>query len=144
MNEVEGLQALGNQNRAHKPPYRAEDLLFGLGPGPGAFFADAFRLKRYRWHNLPNELDAEIQGELGHKRYGTIYDVALNAVGGWVLQLKKGKKYRWGGVLPLQLEQALTAGAERKAIIKVLCDFMHPMQRLTRKYSGLDADYLPR
>ncbi|KAF2648285.1 hypothetical protein K491DRAFT_784188 [Lophiostoma macrostomum CBS 122681] len=120
INEVEGLRVLGDQNKAHKPPYKAEDLLLSLGPGPGAFFADAFRLKRYRWHNLPADLEGEIQTELGHKKYGSIYDVALNSIGGWVLQTKKGKKYNWGGILSTSLEQALTAGQARKAIIKHL------------------------
>lgn len=119
MSEIEGVQTLGNQNTAHKPPYRAEDLLLSLGPSSGAFFADAFRLKRYRWHHLPSDLEGEIQAELGRKKYGSIYDVALNSLGGWVLQLKKGKMYLWGGMLPGELEQALEAGIERKAIIKV-------------------------
>ncbi|KAF2117455.1 hypothetical protein BDV96DRAFT_26307 [Lophiotrema nucula] len=118
--EIEGLETLGDLNKAHKPPYRAEDLLLSLGPGSGAFFADAYRLKRYRWHNLPTDLEGEIQTELGHKKYGTIYDVALNSAGGWILQLKKGKNYKWGGTLPDELEQALEAGAERKATVKHL------------------------
>lgn len=126
INEIDGVRTLSEQNKRSKPPYKEEDLLLSLGPGPGSFFADAFRLKRYKWHNLPSDLEDEIQRELGRKKYGTIYDVALNSAGGWILQLKEGKKYRWGGTLPREIEAALEAGQARKSSIKVRNESQSP------------------
>lgn len=118
--EIEALQCLAQNNRTNIPPYHETDMLLSLGPAPGSFFADAYRLKRYRWANLPASLEDEIQKEICHKSYGIIYDVAINSAGGWVVQLEKGKLYRWGGALPQELERALSEGRRRKTIIRQL------------------------
>jgi len=95
------------------------NLITSFGPSPGSFFADSFDLKRYRWANLPADLEDEIQNHICCNRYGKIFDVAINAMGGWVMQLDRGKQFSWGGRLPDDLTQALSAGKRRKATINV-------------------------
>lgn len=123
--EIDALAALAKDNLAHDPPYREADLLLSLGPAPGSFFADAFRLRRYRWSNLPVDLEDNIQKEVCSHGYGRIYDVAINSVGGWVLQFDKGKTYKWGGMLPNELENALQEGRNGNVTIKVRISSFH-------------------
>jgi hypothetical protein len=99
-----------------------EPLLLSLGPTPGSFFAESRSLKRYRWANLPSDLEDRIQEEVCRNGHGTIYDVAINALGGWVIQFHEGKTYAWGGILPRHLEDALSIGAKDKIQLKVCID----------------------
>jgi hypothetical protein len=99
-----------------------EPVHLSLGPNPGSFFAHIGSLKRYRWRNLPEELE-DIMQEVTRKKYGTIHDVAINAAGGWVIQFDEGAKYRMGGVLPAQLHDALLRGTKNKTQIRVCADY---------------------
>jgi hypothetical protein len=95
-------------------------------------FADAIKLHRYRWANLPIDLNNAIQDELNLRGYGKISDVAMNATGGWVMHFReedavgrwlRGRKqsaqFRWGGELPDELKKALEQGRDRRAKIRV-------------------------
>jgi hypothetical protein len=61
-NELDELQKLATEEE-HKfaQSKRKADLIASFGPFSDSFFADAFRLKRYRWRNLPTDLEDEIQ-----------------------------------------------------------------------------------
>ena len=118
--EIEALRALVESTRSRTN----EPLLLSLGPAPGSFFAEMSSLKRYRWTNLPSDLEDEIQQELCRSGYGTIYDVTINSAGGWVLQFNEGKTYKWGGKLPRELKNALETRKEQKIQIKV-CSLNH-------------------
>jgi hypothetical protein len=91
------------------------NLITSFGPAAGSFFADAWKpkLKCYRWENLPADLNRKLQ-EL--RKYGSIWDVALNASNGWVLQLDKGKQWVYGGPLHRDLERALSEVQDRNMI----------------------------
>ncbi|KAF2732049.1 hypothetical protein EJ04DRAFT_554339 [Polyplosphaeria fusca] len=125
--EMAGLQKLANDNMTNQPPYRKEDMLISLGAAPGSFFADAYRLRRYKWCNLPLDLEDEIQKEVCRRGYGTIYDVAVNASSGWIMQFDRGRSYRWGGDLPLELKAALDGGRTRRATIRQL--YLNPQNK---------------
>jgi hypothetical protein len=83
------------------------NLIVSFGPTAGSFFADAWRpkLKCYRWENLPADLNRKLQAL---RKYGNIWDVALNASNGWVLQLDKGRRWAYGGELHAELEWVLS------------------------------------
>lgn len=133
LGEIHALTLLAKENRDNG--YREADLKISLGPLPGSFFADAYRLNRYRWANLPGELENELQKEVGRRSYGKIVDVAMNATGGWVIQLDEGDTtigigrmfgrpkevmhFRFGGSLPMELKEALKEGHKRLAKIIV-------------------------
>jgi hypothetical protein len=124
--EIRSLQALAEENAKGGKSTR---LNVSFGPLAGSFFADAVGLRRYRWNNLPAALAGKLQ-ELLWKRsifsgsgYGTVHDVAINAHEGWILLLKRGKKYHWGGKLPQELGEALQEGLEKKVAISVGATF---------------------
>lgn len=80
-----------------------------------SFFIDSFRLKGYRWRNLPPDLEGEIQDVVCEYKWvekgrGKIWDVAINANGGWVMLLDQGRDWRMGGQLPEALQKALEEG----------------------------------
>ncbi|KAH7087346.1 hypothetical protein FB567DRAFT_628322 [Paraphoma chrysanthemicola] len=112
--EIEALRAFAKQ--AQNDSSELEPLLLSLGPNPGSFFAHIGSLKRYRYTNLPTELENIIQG----KKYGTIHDVAMNAAGGWVIQFDEGRRYRMGGDLPPPLMNALSIGMGKKTQLRNL------------------------
>jgi hypothetical protein len=126
--EIGELSKLAQQD-AVKFNQRA-DLIASFGPRSGSFFVDAFRLNRYRWSNLPPDLEDEIQKHVSLYGYGNqktwqdnkIHDVAINALGGWVMQLKRGSQYIWseGDQLPMELQRALAEGNRKKWTISVL------------------------
>ena len=118
--EIEALRAFAKQ--AQNDPSELEPVLLSLGPNPGSFFAHIGSLKRYRWANLPKELENIIQEELSCKNYGTIHDVAINAAGGWVIQFDEGRRYRMGGDLPAPLNNALSIGKKKKTQLRVCTD----------------------
>ena len=96
-------------------------VLLSLGPAPGSFFADDGT--RYRWANLPSDLEDLIQEIICRHGYGKISDVTINAAGGWVIQWKKGWAgivYEWGGQLPQRLETALCDGKQGNESINVI------------------------
>ncbi len=113
---------------------RKANLIASFGPSPGSFFVDAFRQKRYRWQNLPADLEDEIQKivcEYGWVKEGKgkIWDVAINARGGWVLQLDEGADWRFGGELHPTLENALQEYRGRKgSSIEVRASHQVPRQ----------------
>jgi len=91
---------------------------------PGSFFVDSFRLKRYRWNNLPPDLEDEIQKVISTTGWveagkGKIWDVAINASGGWVMLLDQGKDWKMGGELPKNLRHALEEGKKNGVPIAV-------------------------
>jgi hypothetical protein len=98
-----------------------------FGPAPGAFFLGYEKL--YRWARLPDGLEARVQDAV--QQQDKIYDVALNATGGWVLLLREGKKYVWGGDLPDRLQEALEQGQREKATISV-CTSPSELQSISR------------
>jgi hypothetical protein len=116
--EIEALRILANKIDTGTN----EPLLLSLGPAPGSFFAESRHLKRYRWANLPSDLEDAIQEEVCRNGHGNIYDVAINADEGWVLQFKEGKTYAWGGILPPQLADVLSIGLKNKKQIRVCID----------------------
>ena len=116
--EVDALQALAEENRQNG--HRGADMILTFGPDSGSFFADAFSLKRYRWANLPAELENAIQKNMSTNGYGKIHDISINSHGGWVMQTKEGAQFQWGGRLPKMLEQALSKGSDRRASIAVM------------------------
>jgi hypothetical protein len=116
--EINALQALAEENKQNG--HRETDLILSFGPASGSFFADAFRLKRYRWANLPVDLEDAVQRNVCLKGYGYIHDIAMNSRGGWVMQTDGGAGFQWGGQLPSDLEQALSNEKGRKASINVM------------------------
>jgi hypothetical protein len=131
--EIEALKMFAQENELNG--FKEVDLIISFGGESGSFFADAFRLKRYRWNKLPIDLEDEIQKEVCRNGYGKIYDVAMNAVGGWVMQLNKGARFRWGGQLPEDLKQALQRGSQRKATISVMLSNHLPYAMLTNVHN---------
>ena len=118
INEIDTVQNFVNETSSDGSNSGAQEVLLSFGPSPGSFFADDCR-STYRWANLPRGLEDAIQKIVCKYKYGKIYDVMMNAKGGWVIQLEKGKKYMWGGELPARLDQALSDGKKRNASIKV-------------------------
>lgn len=121
--EISELQQLAREDGVNLN--RKADLITSFGPYPGSFLADAFRLKRYRWANLPADLERAIQNHLCLHGYGKkdtkIHDVAMNAQGGWVMQLDNGSDFLCGGELPPELKKALEDRVRtRKATIIVI------------------------
>jgi hypothetical protein len=119
--EIEALRVFAKQ--AQNDPSELEPVLLSLGPNPGSFFAHIGSLKRYRWANLPKELENIIQEEVSRKKYGSIHDVAINAAGGWVIQFDEGRRYHMGGDLPAPLKNALSIGTEKKTQLRVCADY---------------------
>jgi hypothetical protein len=132
IDEIEALRVLADENK--RKGYNRADMKLRLGPHPGSFFADAFHLGCYKWKELPADLDDAIQMEVGSKGkgYGSISDLAINACGGWVMNLaakhavkklfkssKSKPQFHWGGQLPRLLEEALQQGQDRDAKIVV-------------------------
>lgn len=126
--EIAELSRLAQQD-AVKLNHSA-DLIASFGPRPGSFFADAFRLNRYRWSKLPADLEDEIQKHVSLSGYGNqktwqdnkIHDVAINCTGGWIMQLKRGTRFLWSQGergLPAELQSALAEGERRKWTISV-------------------------
>ncbi|KAF4628830.1 hypothetical protein G7Y89_g9323 [Cudoniella acicularis] len=150
--EVRKLQlfALAEEQKTDKKA----NLRVSYGPASGSFFADSFvptGLKRYRWANLPADLENAIQEELcvnGYKSTKTnINNVAINAVNGWVVQSKGGKKYQSGGELPLELINALAEGAKNGvAINRLFFNHQHPTEYVLlfengKVYARLHRDF---
>jgi hypothetical protein len=106
------------------------NIIANFGPRSGSFFADSSRLKRYRWSNLPAELEDEIQNHVSLNGYGNqkskIHDVSINALGGWVVQFKRGSQFKWSQgdqdppLLPIELHKALKEGEAKKWTISVI------------------------
>jgi hypothetical protein len=90
------------------------NLITSFGPAAGSFFAEGWRprLKRYAWENLPPDLNRKLQ-EL---KYGGIWDVALNASNGWVLQLDEGRQWIYGGSLHPELARALSEVRDKNVV----------------------------
>lgn len=111
--EIKELQKLAAAHGvAHK-----RDLAVSFGPAPGAFFASAPRLRRYRWANLPPELDDILQDHVCRNGYGDekkrIKSICMNSRGGWVVQVGRNNQVLLGGTLPLELENVLRSTLER-------------------------------
>ena len=115
INELRALLITGNDQRAHKEA----DLILSFGPTSGSFFANLIHLKRYRWANLPAKLEDEIQNNVSKNGYGKIREIAMNSVGGWIIQYQNGRDFQWGGRLPPALDEALFTGKRSKAAIAV-------------------------
>ncbi|KAF2671462.1 hypothetical protein BT63DRAFT_423665 [Microthyrium microscopicum] len=113
--EIAELQSFVNASKSKANP-GGEPAFLSFGPDPGSFFADNGET-RYRWSNLPHDLDDAIQDIVCRERYGKIHDVAINGAGGWVIQLNKGKEYKWGGPLEERFRVALENGEQRRATI---------------------------
>lgn len=124
--EIEELNKLAQQDES-KSNQRA-NITANFGPRSGSFFADSSRLNRYRWSNLPAELEDEIQKHVSLNGYGKskIHDVAINALGGWVVQFKRGSQFKWSQgdqwppLLPVELQRALKEGEAKKWTISVM------------------------
>lgn len=116
-NEIAELKDLADKDESKAEKRRKANVIAGFGPDPGAFFANAFRLKEYHWENLPGDLMREIRSKT-NRGYGKadIWDVAVNALGGWVMQFDEGAQYMTGGKLPEELTEALRDGRERKGV----------------------------
>jgi hypothetical protein len=117
MREIEALERLARGNDPNRS--RRPDLIVSFGPASGSYFANARHLGKYRWRKLPVSLEEAIQDHLSEHKYGKIHDVAMNAVGGWVMQTNGGSSFQWGGQLPDDLDRALEYGKTRKATISV-------------------------
>jgi hypothetical protein len=102
---------------------------------PGSFWADNLRT-RYRWSNLPLELDDALQRIVCADGYGGIKDVSINSAGGWVMQWKKGKKYEFGGPLSADLERDLKRGRETGKVIDV------SYAKFSQRYANADLKHL--
>jgi hypothetical protein len=96
------------------------EIVLSVGPAPGSFWADN-RKSRGCWSNLPRSLEEALQRLSQTKPYGSILNVAINADGGWVIQLKpkllssKGEPtYEFGGDLPYELKKTLEDGKQSK------------------------------
>ncbi|KAH8655990.1 hypothetical protein BGZ60DRAFT_417594 [Tricladium varicosporioides] len=118
------------------------NLKTSYGPTAGSFFADSFTprgLKRYRWSNLPSDLENELQDLLGNGGYekARIQDVCMNRDGGWVVVSKDGQRYIWGGNLPHDLVAALLVGKESKIRIdRIFLNHQHPTEYLLLMGNG--------
>jgi hypothetical protein len=117
MREIEALERLARGNDPNRS--RRPDLIVSFGPASGSYFANARHLGKYRWRKLPVSLEEAIQDHLSEHKYGKIHDVAMNAVGGWVMQTNGGSSFQWGGQLPDDLDRALENGKTRNATISV-------------------------
>lgn len=97
------LESLRRENE--KKGFLGANMIPSFGPRPGNMFVDAYSLKRYKWANLPEELDDEIQRIYSVKGYdkGVIHELTMNATGGWVMLLDEGKRFSFGGELPFDL-----------------------------------------
>ena len=121
-NEIDEIQILATEEELKFAQIkRKANLIASFGPSSDSFFVDAFRQKRYRWRNLPVDLDDEIQKIVCDHGWvkegkGKIWDVGINADGGWVVQFDKGATWRSGGELPRTLKTALDEAAQRKGI----------------------------
>ncbi|KAH6717516.1 hypothetical protein BKA61DRAFT_715798 [Leptodontidium sp. MPI-SDFR-AT-0119] len=134
--EIEHLEGLARKNAAKVKRNCVASMNVTFGPKSGSFFADVCELKEYRWANLPWTLEERLQSLMSSTRffgcfrrgmYGKIYDVAINASEGWIMLLKQGEKYEWGGELPADLRRALEHGKERKAAIsRVFLNHQNP------------------
>jgi hypothetical protein len=102
---------------------------------PGSFWADNLR-SRYRWSNLPAELDDALQRIVCADGYGGIKDVSINSAGGWVMQWKKGKKYEYGGLLSAELKRVLKRGQETGKVIDV------SYARFSQRFADADLKHL--
>jgi hypothetical protein len=122
--EINELQRLITNSKSKASEYQMQGILLSFGPSPSSFLLD-YRDERYRWANLPVGLQDAVQDIVCRKGYGRIFDVAMNAAGGWVMQLKEGAKYLWGGELPERLEKALLEGQKREATISVFPSKQH-------------------
>jgi len=118
ISEIDELKRFVEASESDRSRLGGQEMLLSFGPAPGSFFADDCRT-RYRWTNLPTTLEDTIQKIVCIHGYGKISDVTMNAAGGWVIQLKNGAQYEWGGQLPDRLVQALYDGKRRKASINV-------------------------
>ena len=127
--EIAELSRLAQQHAA-KFNHTA-DIITSFGPHLGLFFADAFRLNRYRWSNLPTDLRDEIQKHVslhGHgnrKLGGTIRSVMwlLMPWMGWIMQLRRGERFirsQGDRRLPEELQSALAEG-DRKEVDNKRC-----------------------
>ncbi|KAH7370939.1 hypothetical protein BKA65DRAFT_532463 [Rhexocercosporidium sp. MPI-PUGE-AT-0058] len=133
--EIEQLEGLARKNAAKARRNYVPNMNLTFGPRSGSYFADVCELKEYRWANLPYSLEETLQSLMSRKRlfrrgtYGKIYDVAINARGGWVLLLKQGEKYEWDGELPADLRRTLEHGAARKAAIsRIFLNHQNPYE----------------
>ncbi|KAH7413515.1 hypothetical protein BKA64DRAFT_661166 [Cadophora sp. MPI-SDFR-AT-0126] len=134
--EIPQLSTLALQNASKAKRNCSPSMNVTFGPRPGSFFADMCELKEYRWSSLPWSLEEKLQslmtrGARLFRRgtYGKIFDVAINASGGWVLLSKKGGKYEWGGDLPVELTRALEFGVERKAAVsRIFLNHQNPFE----------------
>lgn len=119
--EMEGLQKLAAADGAAYN--RNPELTVSFGPSSGSFFADAPRLKRYRWANLPSELDDALQGHICRNGYGDakgkIKNVCMNSQNGWIMQVGRDNQVIIGGKLPAELENVLKSLGKKKPFIKV-------------------------
>jgi hypothetical protein len=100
--------------------YDGSEMIISFGPQASSFFADivAPGLKRYKPSNLPEGLDEEVQKNRDAKGYGNIYEVMMNAVGGWVILFGEGESFEFGGTLPEKLKNVLAeAKITKKASI---------------------------
>lgn len=121
-NEIRQLRLFGVADQ--KSSKSKVNLKTSYGPTAGSFFADSFTpkgLKRYRWSNLPSDLENELQDLLGNGGYekAKIQDVCMNRENGWVVVSKDGQRYSCGGNLPHDLVAALSVGKESKIRIDV-------------------------
>jgi hypothetical protein len=100
------------------------DLTVSFGPSSGSFFADAPRLKRYRWANCPTELDDALQEHICRNGYGDtkgkIKNVCMNSQNGWIIQVGRDNQVIVGGKLPTELENVLKSLGKKKPSIKVI------------------------
>lgn len=125
--EIDALRILAQQDAAKFN--QQADIITSFGPKAGSFFADPYRLAYYRWSNLPSDLEGAIQMHVSMYGYGNqksfqdnrIHDVAVNANGGWIMQLKRGSQFEWSREgLPSELQRALADGVRKKRTISVL------------------------
>jgi hypothetical protein len=119
INEIHILATAEELQFAHSK--RKANLIASFGPSSDSFFVDAFRQKRYRWSNLPINLEDEIQKIVCDNGWvkdgkGKIWDVAINAERGWVMQFDEGATWKSDGQLPKALERALKEGSKRKGV----------------------------
>jgi hypothetical protein len=128
-NEIDELEKLAaeerSKNKLEGKRKQEANFIASFGPSPNSFFADSFRLERYRWRNLPYDLEDEIQEVVCEKGWAMegkrkIYDVAMDANGGWVMQLNKGKDWKMGGQLNETLRKALVEGKRNGVSIAVI------------------------
>jgi len=107
------LESLRRENEQHG--YLGPNMITCLGPRPGSAFIKAYSLKRYEWENLPPDLNRELLKiySKGYEKSG-IQDLAMNALGGWVILLNEGKNFAFGGELPFTLRILLQDAQEKQ------------------------------